>query len=45
MFSEELNHDQSTVASCYGATTVLKELGEEVIKTSLIPNVKSISEK
>ena len=43
MFSEGLRSETAPLVSYYGAIAGLQELGSEVIKTFIIPNIKAIS--
>jgi transcription initiation factor TFIID subunit 6 len=43
MFSEGLRNERAPLVSHYGAIAGLQELGSEVIKTFIIPNLKAIS--
>ena len=43
MFSNGLMSDRAPLVSYYGALAGLQELGTEVIKTFIIPNIKAIT--
>ena len=43
MFSNGLASEKAPLVSHYGALAGLQELGTEVIKTFIIPNIKAIS--
>ena len=43
MFCEALRSDKTPVVSYYGALAGLQELGPEVIKTLILPQISAIS--
>jgi hypothetical protein len=43
MFSDGLKSERAPLVSYYGAIAGLQELGSEVIKTFIFPNIKTIS--
>ena len=45
MFSDALISDKTPLVSCYGAVEGLVELGPEVIKSVVIPQIKAVSVK
>lgn len=45
MFSRALGNDKMPLASHYGAISGLSELGPEVVRTFVIPRIKSIGER
>ena len=45
MFSDGLRSERAPLVSYYGAVAGLQELGPEVIKTFIIPNIKAISSR
>ena len=45
MFSDALKSDKTSLVSVYGALAGLQELGPEVIKSVVIPEVRSISDR
>ena len=45
MFSDALISDKTPLVSCYGAVEGLVELGPEVIKSVVIPQIKAVSKK
>ena len=45
MFSEGLKNEKAPLVSYYGAVAGLQELGPEVVKVFILPNIKAISER
>jgi len=43
MFCEGLKNENSPLVSIYGALAGLQELGQEVVKIFVVPNIKAIS--
>ncbi len=45
MFCEGLKNENSPLVSIYGALAGLQELGQEVVKIFVIPNIRAISNR